>query len=143
MPLWYLRKSEQQHNISNIESISSLFTLFLLHPCLMAVITDRREMIEACGFLVVWRVVQTPFGGWDLLWEWHWVTPLAFEAFVVRHGRQGVLHDDLVVVWDKVIMDATCRLGWTLPVPIDVLVIACNANETRWNVSLWVIVIVS
>lgn len=89
----------------------------------IAVVFNRGEVVKSRWFLVIRGVVESP------LWGWHFhgvrlgVTKLPLVMLAVGHRFLDILHYDVILTWYKVVVDSTGRLGWSLIVPVDALVV--------------------
>ena len=100
------------------------------------IVLNRGVVVQATGFLVVRWVVQAPLGCGDFLRERFGIAEFPLEAFVVWHGWQCVLHDDIILVGDERIVGSARRFRWALVVPVHVLVISYEQSKLEAVMSM-------
>lgn len=91
------------------------------------------KMVKSDWFLIMWWIVETPFGDWHFFRYRIWFGEgiAANVVSVWRHRLQYILLHDFICYRDEIIVYTASWLGWIFVSPVYVFVVSWNIDRNN------------
>lgn len=109
-----------------------------IQHCSIAVVFDWGKVVKPRWLLIVRGVIESPFWGWHLHGVRFGVTKLPQVMLAVGHCFLDILHHDVILSWNKVVVDPAGRFGGSLVMPVDTFIVTAPDSIPLPVIPVWV-----